>query len=135
MTIMAVEGPVDDLVDELAAIDFAARYTCVSCGRIKCRCGRGPAQPAAKPPKATMSTDLVEDEPCVTVDEWYQLNGHSAMAETVTAGTPWFSDVVPDFDDWPRGAPITRCTPGYLPDTGRPDHMERLRIMDLARRR
>jgi hypothetical protein len=122
-----LDAPVVDMFDELEAQSIAERFTFPSCGRIKCKCGTSSAEPDAKPAKAsTISTDLVDDDPAMTLDEWVEQHRHNpinlATLPTTSPPGPWYSDRLPDIgDDWPHGYAVTPCTPGYLPDPGKPD--------------
>jgi hypothetical protein len=119
-----------DLVDDLEVLSIAARYTCPSCGRIKCKCGGATQEVDAKSPKA-MAYDLSEEEHALGFDQWVELHGYPTDDDRANppVGAPWYSDTpVESIDDWPWGAPVIPDTPGYLPDSGRPNRQERTRM-------
>jgi hypothetical protein len=130
---LTLDGPLD-LVDELEAKSIAARFTCPACGRIKCKCGRTQPDPEVKPAKAsTISTDLVDDDPAMTLDEWVEQHRHNpinlATLPTTSPAGPWYSDRPPDVgDDWPHGVASSPHTPGFHADPGQPNARQRAAI-------
>jgi hypothetical protein len=128
------DAPID-MVDELESKWIAARYTCPACGRIKCKCGRTPAVPDAKPAKSNVSTDLSEDEPAVSFDQWAKLNPYdpvAAMRNNVSPNGPWYSDWLPDIESL-HLPPVLPSTPGFLADFGRPSLAERAAMRERRR--